>query len=580
MYVETVPNRNSPPAILLREGRREGKKVHKRTLANLTHWPKDKIERLRRVLKNEPLVHPDQLFVIERSLPHGHVELLLEAIRQLKLPALIDPRPSPKRDRVLAMILQRLLYPASKLATTRLWHTTTLAEELSLEDTDEDDLYEAMDWLLERQDRIERKLAKRHLAEGDPVLYDVSSSYYEGQTCPLMQFGHNRDGKRDRPIVVYGVLADSMGRPLAVQAYAGNTGDPTTVGDQVEKIRGRFGLQRVVLVGDRGLLTETQINHLKRYPGLGWISALRHHQIRRLVESEAVQLSLFDERHLAEVRSPDYPGERLIVCHNPLLAEHRRQKREALLTATEEALARIARQVARRTRTPLSATEIAEKLGRVKNRFQVAKHFRTEIADGSFHYERRTEAIIREAQLDGFYMLRTSEPADRLPTAAVVRRYKDLTRVERAFRSLKTVDLHIRPIRHRVESRVRAHLFLCLLAYYVHWHLRQALAPLLFDDEDLEAERARRDPVLAAQPSDSAKRKKRKRLTEDGLPLQSLETLMAHLGTRARHQMPIALGTGRPLRPAIDRADPATATGLRAHQDVPRQHNLRFLSDD
>ncbi len=563
MYVETVPNRNSPPAILLREGRREGKKVHKRTLANLTHWPKDKIERLRRVLKNEPLVHPDQLFVIERSLPHGHVELLLEAIRQLKLPALIDPRPSPKRDRVLAMILQRLLYPASKLATTRLWHTTTLAEELSLEDTDEDDLYEAMDWLLERQDRIERKLAKRHLAEGDPVLYDVSSSYYEGQTCPLMQFGHNRDGKRDRPIVVYGVLADSMGRPLAVEAYAGNTGDPTTVGDQVEKIRGRFGLERVVLVGDRGLLTETQINHLKRYPGLGWISALRHHQIRRLVESEAVQLSLFDERHLAEVRSPDYPGERLIVCHNPLLAEHRRQKREALLTATEEALARIARQVARRTRTPLSATEIAEKLGRVKNRFQVAKHFRTQIADGSFHYERRTEAIIREAQLDGFYMLRTSEPADRLPTAAVVRRYKDLTRVERAFRSLKTVDLHIRPIRHRVESRVRAHLFLCLLAYYVHWHLRQALAPLLFDDEELEAERARRDPVLAAQPSASAKRKKRKRLTEDGLPLQSLETLMAHLGTRARHQCRLP---SEPDAPCVQRLTEPTPLQQRAFE--------------
>ena len=563
MYVETVPNRNSPPAILLREGRREGKKVHKRTLANLTHWPKDKIERLRRVLKNEPLVHPDQLFLIERSLPHGHVEILLEAMRWLKLPALIDPRPSPKRDRVLAMIVQRLLYPASKLATTRLWHTTTLAEELSLEDTDEDDLYEAMDWLLERQDRIERKLAKRHLAEGDPVLYDVSSSYYEGQTCPLMQFGHNRDGKRDRPIVVYGVLADAMGRPLAVQAYAGNTGDPTTVPDQVEKVRGRFGLQRVVLVGDRGLLTETQINHLKRYPGLGWVSALRHHQIRRLVESEAVQLSLFDERHLAEVRSPDYPGERLIVCHNPLLAEHRRQKREALLTATEEALAGIARQVARRTRTPLSATEIAEKLGRVKNRFQVAKHFRTQIADGSFHYERRTEAIIREAQLDGFYMLRTSEPADRLPTAAVVRRYKDLTRVERAFRSLKTVDLHIRPIRHRTETRVRAHLFLCLLAYYVHWHLRQALAPLLFDDEDLEAERARRDPVLAAQPSASAKRKKRKRRTEDGFPLQSLETLMAHLGTRARHQCRLP---SEPDAPCVQRLTEPTPLQQRAFE--------------
>ena len=561
MYVETVPNRNSPPAILLREGRREGKKVHKRTLANLTHWPKDKIERLRRVLKNEPLVHPDQLFLIERSLPHGHVEILLEVVRKLKLPSLIDPRPSPQRDRVLAMILQRLLYPASKLATTRLWHTTTLGEELSLEDTDEDDLYEAMDWLLKRQDRIERKLAKRHLAEGDPVLYDVSSSYYEGRTCPLMQFGHNRDGKRDRPIVVYGVLADGMGRPLAVQAYAGNTGDPTTVPDQVEKVRDRFGLKRVVLVGDRGLLTETQINHLKRHPGLGWISALRHRQIRRLVESEAVQLSLFDERHLAEVRSPDYPGERLIVCHNPLLAEHRRQKREALLRATEEALAGIARQVARRTRTPLSATEIAEKVGRVKNRYKLAKHFRTEIADGSFHYERRTEAITREAQLDGFYLLRTSEPADRLPTAAVVRRYKDLTRVERAFRSLKTVDLHIRPIRHRVETRVRAHLFLCLLAYYVHWHLRQALAPLLFDDEELEAERARRDPVLAAQPSDSAKRKKVKRRTEDGLPLQSLETLMAQMGTRARHQCRLP---SEPDAPCVQRLTEPTPLQQRA----------------
>lgn len=565
MYVETVPNRNSPPAILLREGRREGKKVHKRTLANLSSWPKDKIERLRRVLKDEPLVHPDQLFLIERSLPHGHVELLMEVARKLKLPWLIDPRPSPQRDRVLAMILQRLLHPASKLATTRLWHTTTLGEELSVGDTDEDDLYEAMDWLLERQDRIEHKLAKRHLSEGDPVLYDVSSSYYEGESCPLMQFGHNRDGRRDRPMVVYGVLADGMGRPLAVEAYAGNTGDPTTVGDQVEKVRGRFGLKRVVLVGDRGLLTETQIRHLKRYPGVGWISALRHRQIRGLVESEAVQLSLFDRRHLAEVRSPDYPGERLIVCHNPILAEHRRQKREALLEATEEALEGIARQVTRRTRTPLLATEIAEKVGRVKNRFQVAKHFRTEIADGVFRYERHTEAITREAQLDGFYILRTSEGADRLPTAEVVRRYKDLTRVERAFRSLKTVDLEIRPIRHRVEGRVRAHLFLCLLAYYVHWHLRQALAPLLFDDEELEAERARRDPVLAAQPSESAKRKKSKRLTEEGLPLHSLETLMAAMGTRARHQCRLP---SEPDAPCIQRLTEPTPLQQRALQLV------------
>ena len=562
MYVETVPNRNSPPAILLREGRRVGKKVHKRTLANLSSWPTDKIERLRRVLKDEPLVHPDQLFLVERSLPHGHVELLMEVVRKLKLPWLIDPRPSPQRDRVLAMILQRLLHPASKLATTRLWHTTTLSEELSLKDTDEDDLYEAMDWLLERQDRIEGKLAKRHLSEGDPVLYDVSSSYYEGESCPLMQFGHNRDGRRDRPMVVYGVLADRMGRPLAVEAYAGNTGDPTTVPDQVEKVRGRFGLKRVVLVGDRGLLTETQINHLKRYPGVGWISALRHRQIRRLVESEAVQLSLFDRRHLAEVRSPDYPGERLIVCHNPILAEHRRQKRDALLEATEEALGGIARQVARRTRTPLLATEIAEKVGRVKNRYQVAKHFRTEIADGVFRYERRREAILREAQLDGFYILRTSEGADRLEAAEVVRRYKDLTRVERAFRSLKTVDLEIRPIRHRVEGRVRAHLFLCLLAYYVHWHLRQALAPLLFDDEELEAERARRDPVLAAQPSESAKQKKSKRLTEEGLALHSLETLMAAMGTRARHRCRLPSEPDAPCIPRLTEPTPLQQRAL------------------
>ena len=561
MYVETVPNRNSPPAILLREGRRQGKKVHKRTLANLTHWPKDKIERLRRVLKDEPLVHPDQLFVIERSLPHGHVELLLEVVRKLKLPWLIDPRPSPQRDRVVAMILQRLLHPASKLATTRLWHATTLGEELSLEDSDEDDLYEAMDWLLERQDRIEHKLAKRHLSEGDPVLYDVSSSYYEGESCPLMQFGHNRDGKKGRPIVVYGVLADGRGRPVAVEAYAGNTGDPTTVGDQVEKVRERFGLERVVLVGDRGLLTETQIRHLKSYPGVGWISALRHGQIRRLVESEAVQLSLFDQRHLAEVRSPHYPGERLIVCHNPILAEHRRRKRKALLEATEEALERIAPQVARRTRTPLTATEIAEKVGRVKNRYKLAKHFRTEIADGFFHYERRNEAILREAQLDGFYILRTSEGADRLGAAEVVRRYKDLTQVERAFRSLKTVHLEIRPIRHRVESRVRAHLFLCLLAYYVQWHLRQAVAPLLFDDEELETERARRDPVLAAQPSESAKRKKRKRRTQEGLPLHSLETLMAAMGTRARHRCRLP---SEPDAPCVQRVTEPTPLQRRA----------------
>ena len=536
MYIDTVPNRNSRPVILLREGWREGKRVRKRTISNLTKWPQDKIERLRLGLKNVPLVHPDELFVIERSLPHGQVEMVLKAIRRLKLPALIDPKPSRQRNLVLAMIVQRLFQPASKLATTRLWHTTTLASELSLEDVDEDDLYGAMDWLLQRQNRIEKKLARRHLAEGDHFLYDVSSSFYEGHTCTLAQFGHSRDGKRGRPIIVYGVMADRAGRPVAVQAYPGNTGDPTTVPDQVETLRQRFGLKRVVLVGDRGLLTETQIKHLKRHPGLGWISALRHTAIRELVETKAVQLSIFDERHLAEIRTEAYPGERLVVCHNPLLGEHRRRKRENLVAATEEELAKIAREVARRTKTPLLAPQIAEKVGRVKNRYKVAKHFEMVIEDGRFEYAPRTAAIAREAQLDGFYIIRTSEPEERLPTADVVRSYKNLTNVERAFRSLKTVDLQIRPIRHRAEARVRSHLFLCLLSYYVEWHLRRALAPLLFDDEDLDAHRARRDPVLAAQPSAAAKRKKTERRTKDGLPIQSFHTLMAEMGTRARHQ--------------------------------------------
>ena len=472
MYIDTVPNRNSRPAILLREGWREGKRVRKRTIANLSKWPPDKIKRLRLVLKNVPLVHPDELFVIERSLPHGHVEMVLKAVRRLKLPALIDPKPSRQRNLLLAMVIQRLLRPASKLATTRLWHTTTLASELSLQDADEDDLYGAMDWLLQRQNRIEKKLARRHLAEGDHVLYDLSSSYYEGHTCSLMRFGHSRDGKRGRPIVVYGVMADAAGCPVAVQAYPGNTGDPVTVPDQVEKLRQRFGLKRGVLVGDRGLLTETQSKHLKRHPGLGWISALRHEAIRQLVDTQEVQPSLFDERHLAEIRTEAYPGERLVVCYNPMLAEYRRNKRQDLVAETEKELARIAREVARRTKTPLLATEIAVKVGRIKNRYKVAKHFEMVIEDGRFEYARRTEAIAREAQLDGFYILRTSEPEERLATADVVRSYKNLTNVERAFRSLKTVDLQIRPIRHRAETRVRSHLFLCLLAYYVQWHLR------------------------------------------------------------------------------------------------------------
>ena len=536
MYVDVVPNRNSPPAVLLREGWREGGRVRKRTLANLSAWPPGKVALLRRLLADEPLVAAGEAFAVERSLPHGHVELVLEAMRRLGLPALLDRRRSRRRDLVLALVAARLLHPASKLATVRLWRATTLAAELGVEGADEDDVYDAMDWLLGRQPRIERRLAGRHLAEGAQALYDVSSSYYEGRTCPLMRFGHSRDGKRGRPIVVYGLLADAAGRPVAVQAYPGNTADPKTVPDQVARLRGDFGLERVVLVGDRGMLTEARIADIKRHPGLGWISALRHEAIRALAEGGDLQPSLFDEAGLAEIRSDAYPGERLVVCRNPLLAERRRRKREELLAATETAFAGIAAEAARRTKTPLAAAEIGRKVGRAANRFKVAKHFDTDIADGRFAYARRTAAVEREAALDGFYVVRTDQPADRLPAGDVVRSYKNLARVERAFRCLKTVDLHVRPIRHRAANRVRAHLFLCLLAYYVEWHLRRALAPLLFQDEELEAALPARDPVAPAGPSASAKRKKARRRADDGLPLHSLASLFAELGTRCRNR--------------------------------------------
>ena len=499
MYVETVPNRNSRPAVLLREGWREGGRVRKRTLANLTDWPAEKVDSLRRVLKGQRLVSPEDAFTIERSLPHGHVDALLAMTRRLGLDRLIAPKRSPERDRVLAMVVQRLLHPASKLATPRRWHTTTLAQELDLGDADEDALYEAMDWLLARQERIERRLAQRHLHEGAPVFADVSGSYYEGRTCPLMRFGYNRDGKRAKPQVVYTVLSAPGGCPVAVQAYPGNTADPNTVADQVVKLREHFGLQRVVLVGDRGLLTQVQIDHLKRHPGLGWVSALRAVQVRSLVEAEALQLSLFDEQHLAEFASPDYPGERLVACYNPLLAEDRARKRETLLTATEAGLERIAREAARRTRTPLDAAQLGHKVGRVIARHKMAKHFRWAVHDGRLVYERDHARIDAEARLDGIYVLRTSEPAARLSPEDTVRTYKGLADIERWFRTLKGLDIRVRPIRHREERRVRAHLFLCLLAGYLEWHLRRAWAPLLFDDETLADARRTRDPRRPGQ---------------------------------------------------------------------------------
>ena len=534
MYIESVPNRNSPPAILLREGWREGKKTHKRTLANLSHWPQHKIETFRRLLQDEPLVSPQDLLATQKTLPHGHVEAILLAIRKLGLDSMLAAKPCRERDLVLAMIVQRLLDPASKLATTRLWHSTTLAEELGVAEATEDDLYQAMDWLLQRQGRIEKKLAARHLQEGALVLYDVSSSYYEGHSCPLAQYGHDRDGKKGLPIIVYGLMTDGQGRPIAVEVYPGNTGDPTTVGDQVNKLRERFQLSRVVLVGDRGMLTQPRIEQIKAHPQLGWITALTSKAIRGLLAQGTLQLSLLDQQNLVEMQSPDYPGERLMVCYNPLMAERRRGKREELLAATEKRLGRIGKEVERRKKQPLTATTIALKVGKVLGRYKMGKHFRHTIEDGKLSWSRRDEAIAQEAQLDGIYVIRTSEAAAQLSAADTVRGYKSLAHVERAFRSLKGMDLLIRPIRHRTEERVPAHIFLCLLAYYVEWHLRRVWAPLLFEDEQLPGARQRRDPILPATSSESVQAKKRTKQTAEGLPVHSFATLLADLASRAR----------------------------------------------
>lgn len=519
---------------LLRRSFRVGHQVKHETLGNISHLPADLIDLIRRSLAGEKFCSLTDAFVVQSSLPHGHIEAVLGTIRQLRLETVIASQRCPQRDLVTALIVERLIHPCSKLATTRLWHTTTLAQELSVENCDEDDLYAALDWLLARQHRIEKKLAQKHLCEGTLVLYDVSTSYYEGSHCPLARYGHDRDNS-DLPIIVYGVLTDPEGRPIAVEVYPGNTGDPTTVPDQVHKLRRRFGLSRVVLVGDRGMLTQTQIEKLQQYPGLGWISALRSPSIRALVDGGCLQLSLFDQMNLAEITSPDFPGERLIACFNPLLAEERRRRRQELLTATETELQKIAKEVGRRKRKPLGAAEIGVKVGKVLNRFKMAKHFDTTIDQGVLRWVRREQLIRREGELDGIYVIRTSEDKQRFSAADTVRQYKSLAHVERAFRCLKGVDLRVRPIYHRTPDHVRAHIFLCLLAYYVEWHMRQALAPILFADEELQPHRQQRDPVAPASSSVSARTKKAQRRTPDGLPVQSFQTLLQTLATRMRH---------------------------------------------
>jgi transposase len=542
MFIERIPNRNSPPAILLREAWREGKKIRKRTIANLTHWSSEKVEALRSVLKDETLVASKEAFVIERSIPHGHVEAVLGTIKKLGLDSLVASTRCRERDLVVAMIAERLIHPCSKLATTRLWHMTTLSEQLGVSDADEDDLYKAMDWLLGRQQRIEKKLTARHLSEGSLVFYDATSSYYEGRSCPLACFGHDRDGKKGRPIIVYGLMTNGEGCPVAVEVYPGNTGDPSTVSDQAEKLRKQFGLSHLILVGDRGMLTQTQIAKLREYSGLGWISALRSHEIRDLVENGYLQMSLFDQKDIAEIRSPEFPSERLVACFNPLLAEERGRKRRELLRATEKELERIAKQVAGRTRTPLGKDEIGKKVGKVIGRFKVGKHFVVTIGEGRFSFVRNEAQIQREEALDGIYVIRTSEPAERLSAEDTVRSYKKLAQVERAFRSFKGIDLLIRPIWHHTEDHVRTHIFICMLAYYVEWHMRKVLAPLLFDDEELNENRKKRDPVKPAKVSESAKKKKTQRLTPEGLVVQSFDTLLKEFGTRCRNRCQIKSG--------------------------------------
>ena len=535
MYIETVPNRNSPPAILLRESWREGKKTKKRTIANLTNWPAELVESFRKLLQGAVAVHPKDIFSIERSVPHGHVKAILGMMHHLKLDDIIASKPCRERDLTLAMIAEQILHPTSKLGFTRLWNTTTLPEELDISNADEDDLYATMDWLYQRQERIEKKLAVKHLHDDAQVLYDVTSSYYEGHTCALAQFGHNRDKKKGKQIIVYGMMTDVQGRPISVQVYKGNTGDPTTVPDQVDKLLNRFGLKRMVLVGDRGMLTQTQIEHMKEHPGIGWISCLRFDAIRELVNQGDLQLSLFDQKNLAEISSQNYPGERLIACYNPLMAEQRKRKREELLEATEEKLDKIVREVNRRTKKIMDQATIGQKAGRVINQHKMGKHFDLQIRNGHFSYTRKEESIKREYELDGIYVVRTSETRDKLSADDAVRSYKNLSSVEQLFRTLKGVETLVRPIRHREERRVKAHIFICMLAYYVEWHMRKALAPLLFDDEQLTDNKKTRDPVAPAKPSIEAKRKKSNRKTADGLPIHSFKTLLEELGMYMRN---------------------------------------------
>jgi transposase len=517
---------------LLRHSYRENGRVKNETVGNLSHLPEPVIELIRKALQGEVLVPVTGAFEILSSSPQGHVQAVLTAMRRLGFATLVASRPSRERDLVVAMVAARILEPYSKLATTRAWRTTTLAEDCGVRETREDDLYAAMDWLLERQSRIERKLATRHLDEQSLALYDLTSSYFEGVTCPLAKLGHNRDGKEGKLQVNYGLLTDSRGCPVSVSVYPGNTGDATTVLAQVHKIRDEFGIRSVVLVGDRGMISQKQIDQIRKLEDIDWITALKTGEIRKLLEKEALQMGLFDERNLFELTDPVFPGERLVACRNPLLAKRRAHTRQSLIEATTREFEKVQRMV---TRGRLKgADEIGLRVGQVANHYSVAKHFKFEIRDGSFTFRLLSEKVAAEAALDGIYVIRTSLGPERLNTDDAVRSYKLLSNVERAFRSLKTVDLKVRPIFHRLEARVRAHIFLCMLAYYVQWHMLEAWRELLFSDEDQQAHLTR-DPVAPAERSPSALHKAWTHTLDDGTEVHSFRTLLKELSTIMRN---------------------------------------------
>jgi Transposase DDE domain len=561
MYIEAVPNRNSPPAILLRESYRENGKVRKRTLCNLSDWPTAHVEGLRGVLKGGTVIPAERdAFSIIRSLPHGHVAAALGTARKIGLDRILGPNSDRCRDLVLALLIGRILEPTSKLAAARALSPATasssLGEALGLGEVDDDELYAALDWLLKRQPAIETILAKRHLRDGTLVLYDVSSSYMEGRCCPLAKRGYSRDGKKGTLQIVYGLLCAPDGCPVAIEVFDGNTGDPTTLAPQIEKLKQRFGLTHVVLVGDRGMITEARITADIQSAGLDWITALRGPAIKDLLNRGAIQPGLFDQRDMAAITSPDYPGERLIVCRNPDLAAERARKRDELLVATETDLAAIKARVERK-RDPLRGTaEIALAVGAVLNTHNMKKHFDLEITDTVFSFTRKTDAIAAEAATDGLYVVRTSLAEATLGDADTVRSYKSLSLVERAFRCIKTVDLQVRPVYHWLADRVRAHVFLCMLAYYLEWHMRQRLAPMLFDDTDKEAAEALRSSVVAqAQRSPAAVSKQTTGSTPDGLPVHSFRSLLGDLATVARNTLTTAI---TPLHPLTVLTKPTT----------------------